>query len=89
MELTQEQRIAIIRHAAESSNKVIKTKSVEDFIADIKSEEFFAEHGLVEAKLDDLNEEIGLITHSPIAESIHEEEEEMGVSEEMRNVYHV
>lgn len=88
MELTQEQRIAIIRHAAESSNKVIKTKSVEDFIADIKSEEFFGEHGLVEAKQDDLNEEIGLTTHSPIAESTDEEEESMGMSDEMKGVYY-
>ena len=47
MTLTQEQRIAVIKHAYENSRKVSPSKSVEDFLADIKSEELLGEHGLV------------------------------------------
>ena len=45
MTLTEEQRIAVIKHAVENSRKVSPTQSVEDFLAEIKTEEVFSEHG--------------------------------------------
>ena len=86
-ELTQEQRIAIIRHAHLNSQVVVPTKSVEDFIADVKSDQVFQEHGLLNVQKEDVEDEASLIDHDPSAESIDEEDEDMGLSEEMKGVY--
>ena len=86
-ELTQEERIAIIRHAHLNSQNVAPTQSVEDFIADIKSDEVFQEHGLLSAQKEDLEDEVSLIDHDPSAESIDEEDEDVGLSDEMKGVY--
>ena len=89
MTLTQEQRIAIIKHAAESSTQVSATKSVADFIEEIKSEEVLGEHGLLDAQDYDIQDEASLFDYSPNAESIDEEDLEIGVSDEMKGVYNV
>ena len=47
----------------------------------------FQEHGLLNAQKEDLEDEASLIDHTPYAESIDEEDEGMGLSEEMRGVY--
>lgn len=87
MELTQEQRIAVIAKAVENSQSVTPSQSVEDFIAEVKTEEVFAEHGLLENQKSDIEDESSLIEYDPSAESIDEEDEEMGLSDEMRGVY--
>jgi hypothetical protein len=87
MTLTQEQRIAIIKHAAENSTQVSATKSVADFIEEIKSEEVLGEHGLLDAQDYDVQDEASLFDYSPNAESIDEEDLEIGVSDEMKGVY--
>lgn len=87
MTLTQEQRIAVIKHAAESSQKVSATKSVADFIEEIKSEEVLGEHGLLDAQEHDIEDEASLFDYSPNAESIDEEDLDVGVSDEMKGVY--
>jgi hypothetical protein len=87
MTLTEEQRIAIIKHAAESSTQVLATKSVADFIEEIKSEEVLGEHGLLDAQDYDIQDEASLFDYSPNAESIDEEDLELGVSDEMKGVY--
>jgi len=86
-ELTQEERIAIIRHAHLNSQTVVPTQSVEDFIADVKSDEVFQEHGLLNVQKEDVEDETSLIDHAPSAESIDEEDESMGLSDEMKGVY--
>lgn len=85
--LTQEERIAIIRHAHLNSQTVVSTQSVEDFIADVKSDEVFQEHGLLNVQKEDVEDETSLIDHAPSAESIDEEDEGMGLSDEMKGVY--
>jgi len=87
MTLTQDQRIAIIKHAAESSTQVLATKSVADFIEEIKSQEVLGEHGLLDVQDHDVQDEASLFDYSPNAESIDEEDLELGVSDEMKGVY--
>ena len=87
MTLTQDQRIAIIKHAAESSQKVSATKSVADFIEEIKTEEVLGEHGLLDAQDYDIKDEASLFDYSPNAESIDEEDLEIGISDEMKGLY--
>lgn len=87
MTLTQEQRIAIIKHAAESSQKVSATKSVADFIEEIKTEEVLGEHGLLDAQDCDIKDEASLFDYSPNAESIDEEDLDIGISDEMKGLY--
>jgi hypothetical protein len=66
MTLTEEQRIAIIKHAAESSQKVSATQSVSDFIEEIKTEEVLGEHGLLDAQKHDIEDEMSLIDYITI-----------------------
>ena len=86
MEQTQEDRIALIREAYLNSQAIAPRQSVQDFVADVKSEEVFAEHGTLEAQENDLQDESQFfLTDS--AEEIDEEDEGFGLSEEMRSVY--
>ena len=87
MTLTQEQRIAIIKHVVESSRKVSPSKSVGDFLEEIKSQETFGEHGLLDAQDHDVEDEMSLIEYNPNAESIDEEDEGLGISQEMKGLY--
>ena len=87
MELTQEQRIAVIAQAVANSKSVTSPQFVEDFIAEVKTEEAFAEHGLLDNQKSDIEDESSLIEYDPSAESIDEEDEEMGLSDEMKGVY--
>ena len=85
-ELTQDQRIAIIRHAHLESKRVTPTKSIEDFIADIKSDEVFQEHGLLNTPKEDVDDESQfLFTDS--AEKIDEEDETVDISDEMKGAF--
>lgn len=85
--LTQEQRISVIRHAYANSQSITPRQSVADFVADVKSEAVFAEHGLLDNQKEDIEDESSLIEHDPSAESIDEEDEGMGLSDEMKGVY--
>ena len=85
--LTQEERIAIIRHAHLNSQVFAPTQSVEDFVADVKSDEVFQEHGLLNVQKEDVEDEASLIDHDPSAESIDEEDKGMGLSDEMKGIY--
>ena len=86
-EATQEQRVAIIRKAYLDSNTIVPRQSVENFVADVKSEEVFAEHGLLDNQKSDIEDESSLIEHDPSAESIDEEDQEIGLSDEMKGIY--
>jgi hypothetical protein len=87
MENTQENRIALIREAYLNSQAIAPRQSVQDFVANVKSEEVFAEHGLLESQKSDIEEESSLIEYAPCAESIDEEDQEIGLSDEMKGVY--
>jgi hypothetical protein len=86
-EQTQEDRIALIREAYLDSQAIAPRQSVQDFVADVKSEEVFAEHGLLQNQKTDIEDESSLIEYAPYAESIDEEDQEMGLSDEMKGVY--
>lgn len=86
MEMTEEQRIAVIAKAVENSQSVAPSQSVEDFIAEIKTEQVFSEHGLLDTRREDIEDESQfLFTDS--AEEVDEEDEDMGISDEMKGVY--
>ena len=55
-------------------------------IAEIKAEEIFAEHGLLDTQREDLEDESQFL-FTDVAEEIDEEDEDMGLSDEMKDVY--
>ena len=84
--MTEEQRIAVIAKAVENSNLIMPSQSVEEFIAEIKTEDLIVEHGLLDTQKVDLEDESQfLFTDS--AEDIDEEDLEIGLSDEMKEVY--
>jgi len=87
MEMTEDQRIAVIAKAVENSKSIAPSQSVEEFIAEIKTQDVVTRHGLLDVQKDDLEDEISLIKHAPSAESIDEEDGSLGVSDEMKGVY--
>ena len=87
MTLTQDQRIAIIKHAVQSSQGIGLKTSLEDFVSEIKSQEVLGEYGLLENQKHDIEDEMSLINYNPTAESIDEEDQDFGVSQEMKGVY--
>lgn len=86
MELTTEQRIAVIAKAVENSQTIAPSQSVENFIAEIKTEDVVTEHGLLNAHREDIEDESQFL-HSDEAEDIDEEDQEIGLSDEMKGVY--
>ena len=86
MEMTQAERIAVIAKAVENSQSVAPSQSVEDFIAEVKTEEVFAEHGLLDNQKEDIEDESQFL-YSDSAEDIDEEDEGFGLSDEMKGVY--
>jgi hypothetical protein len=84
--MTEEQRIAVIAKAVENSQSVAPSQSVEDFIAEIKTEQVLVEHGLLDTQREDLEDESQFL-FTDVAEEIDEEDESMGLSDEMRGVY--
>ena len=87
MTLTEEQRIAIIKHAVQDSTGLGLKTSLEDFVSEIKSQEVLGEHGLLDAQEYDIEDEVSLIDYNPTAESIDEEDLEIGISDEMKGLY--
>lgn len=86
MKLTKEQRILVIAKAVENSKSFSPSQSIEDFIAEIKTEDVVTEHGLLDAQDNDLKDESQFL-FTDIAESIDEEDMELGLSDEMNEVY--
>ena len=87
MTLTQEQRIAIIKHAVQDSKGLGLNKSLEDFVSEIKSQEVLGEHGLINNQKHDIEDEMSLINYNPTAESIDEEDLDLGISDQMKGLY--
>lgn len=86
MELTLEQRLAVIAKAVDDSKTITPSQSIEDFISDIKAEQIVVEHGLLDSQKEDVEDESQfLFTDS--AEEVDEEDEDMGLSDEMKGVY--
>lgn len=85
-ELTEEQRIAIIRHAHQNSKKISPPQSIQDFIGEIMVEQLLCDYGSLDATKEDLEDESQFfLTES--AEDIDEEDQDFGLSDEMKRVY--
>jgi hypothetical protein len=87
MTLTQEQRLSIIKHAVQDSKGLGLKKSLEDFVSEIKSQEVLGEHGLLDNQKHDIEDEMSLIDYNPTAESIDEEDLDLGISDQMKGLY--
>lgn len=86
--MTEEQRITIIKNAVEASKAFQTNEAIDNFIAEVKTEEIFGEHGLLDVQKSDLEDEVSLFDYNPCAEDIDEEDEAFSVSDEMKGVYH-
>ena len=94
--LTQEERIAIIRDAhlqtqtltqKQTQERIgnINLNSLKHYVEELKTEEVVVEHGLLDSQREDLEDEAQFfLTDS--AEEIDEEDEDFGISPEMREV---
>ena len=85
MELTQEERIALIKNA-HLATQGTSNALVENFVEEVKTEEVIGENGLFNVANADIEDEKQFL-HSDVAEDIDEEDQEMGVSDEMKGVY--
>lgn len=84
--MTEEERIAIIKNAVLASQGFQST-SVDEFVAEVKTEEIVSRHGLLDAQKEDIEDEAQFL-NSDSAEDIEEEDEDMGVvSDQMKGVY--
>lgn len=86
--MTEEQRIAIIANAVKASNAFQSNEAIDNFVAGVKTEKIFGEHGLLDVQESDLEDEISLFDHNESAEEIDEEDQEIGLSDEMKGVYY-
>jgi hypothetical protein len=82
---TQEERIAIIRDAHQNSQSISLGQSAENLISEIKVENIVCEHGLLNVQKNDLEDESQFL-FSDSAEEIDEEDQDFGISPEMRKV---
>ena len=85
MELTQEERIALIKNA-HLATQGTSNALVENFVEEVKTEEVIGENGLFNVANADIEDEKQFL-QSDVAEDIDEEDQEMGVSDEMKGVY--
>lgn len=84
--MTEEERIAIIKNAVLASQG-FQSASVDEFVAEVKTEEIVSRHGLLDAQKEDVEDERQFL-NSDSAEDIEEEDEDMGVvSDQMKGVY--
>lgn len=84
--MTEEERIAIIKNAVLASQG-FQSASVDEFVAEVKTEEIVSRHGLLDAQKEDIEDEKQFL-NSDSAEDIEEEDQDMGVvSDQMKGVY--
>ena len=84
--MTEEQRLAIIANAHRESKGLSTSSAVMELVGDLQAESFVVENGLAEVEQDDIADEAQFL-HSDKAEEIDEEDEDFGVSEQMKGVY--
>ena len=85
MELTQEERIALIKNA-HLATQGTSNALVENFVEEVKTEEVIGENGLFNVANSDIEDEKQFL-HSDVAEDIDEEDQDIGVSDQMKGVY--
>jgi hypothetical protein len=85
-EVTQEQRVAIIREAYLNSKAIVPKQSVENFVEEVLTEDVLVQNGLFEVHETDVEDENQYL-NSDSAEDIDEEDQEIGLSDEMKGIY--
>lgn len=84
--MTEEERISIIANAHRESQGLPTNSAVMELVGDLQAEAFVVENGLTEVKQYDIRDEAQFL-HSDKAEEIDEEDEDFGVSDQMKGVY--
>ena len=84
--MTEEQRIEAIKNAVLNSKGFKPNSKVMEFVGDMQAETFVLEHGLREVERDDVSDETQFLL-TDVAEDIDEEDQDIGVSDEMKGVY--
>ena len=84
MELTESERIALIKNAVLASQGT-SNALVDNFVEDVKTEEVISRHGLLNNQQTD-NQDEKQFLNSDIAEDIDEEDQDVGISDQMRGV---
>jgi hypothetical protein len=85
--MTEEQRLAVIANAYRESKGLPTNSSVLELVADLQAEQLVVEHGLKDVERDDITDETQFLL-TDVAEDIDEEDEEIGLSDEMKGIYY-
>jgi len=85
--MTEEQRLAVIANAYRESKGLPTNSSVLELVADLQAEQLVVEHGLKDVERDDITDETQFLL-TDVAEDIDEEDEQFGISDEMKGIYY-
>lgn len=85
--MTEEQRLAVIANAYRESKGLPTNSSVLELVADLQAEQLVVEHGLKDVERDDITDETQFLL-TDVAEDIDEEDETIGISDEMKGIYY-
>jgi hypothetical protein len=82
--MEEQERIALIKNAVLASQGT-SNALVDNFVEDVKTEEVISRHGLLNNQQTDIQDEKQFL-NSDIAEDIDEEDQDVGISDQMRGV---
>lgn len=83
--MEEQERINLIKNAVLASQGK-SNALVDNFVEEVKTEEVIGENGLFNVANHDIEDEKQFL-HSDVAEDIDEEDQDIGVSDEMKGVY--
>jgi hypothetical protein len=83
--MEEQERIALIKNAVLASQGASNVL-VDNFVEEVKTEEVIGENGLFNVANHDIEDEKQFL-NSDVAEDIDEEDQDIGVSDEMKGVY--
>ena len=83
--MEEQERINLIKNAVLASQGT-SNALVDNFVEEVKTEEVIGENGLFNVANADIEDEKQFL-HSDVAEDIDEEDQDIGVSDEMKGVY--
>jgi hypothetical protein len=84
--MTEQERINMIKNAVRDSKGFKPNSDVMEFVADMQAETFVLNHGLKDAEKEDVSDETQFLL-TDVAESVDEEDQAIGLSDEMKGVY--
>ena len=82
--MEEQERINLIKNAVLASQGT-SNALVDNFVEDVKTEEVISRHGLLNNQQTDIQDEKQFL-NSDIAEDIDEEDQDVGISDQMRGV---